>query len=133
MSRVAPALTIGLFVAGVVLGLIAFAAVNPPPPPNPYPSVPSVAEPRVAATLAQALATDDPRALAQAADAETLQRLGEALQPLVEVTDVKFVRAVGVNRDTLAGYVASGRDSQGGEWSVGLVLRVQGDQLVGVN
>ncbi len=133
MSRVAPVLTIGLFVAGVVLGVLVFMAVNPPPPPNPYPSVPSVAEPPVAAALAQALSTDDPRALAQAADAETLQRLGEALQPLVEVTDVKFVRAVGVNRDTLAAYVASGRDSQGGEWSVGLVLRVQGDQLVGVN
>ncbi len=133
MSRIAPVLTLGLFVAGVVLGILVFAAVNPAPPPNPYPGVPSVGEPPVAAALARALANDDAVALAQAADDETLQVLGEALQPLVEVTDVKFVRAVGVNRDTLAAYVASGRDSQGGEWSVGLVLRVQGDQLVGVN
>jgi hypothetical protein len=133
LSRIAPLLTIGLFVAGVVLGVLVFAAVNPPPPPNPYPGVPPVAEPPVAAALARALANDDADTLAQAADDQTLQVLGEALQPLVEVTDVKFVRAVGVNRDTLAAYVASGRDSQGGEWSVGLVLRVQGDQLVGVN
>lgn len=133
MNRLPPVLTLALFVAGVVVGVIAFFAVNPPPPPNPYPTVPPVAEPPVAAAVANALATDDARALAQTADAETLQVLGEALQPLVEVTDVKFLRAVGVNRDTLAAYIASGRDSQGREWSVGLVLRVQGNQLVGVN
>lgn len=126
-------LTIFLVIAGIAAGAWAQSIASPPPPTNPYAELPVVGEPRESAELAAVLQSDDPRRLAQMVDDELLQALAPALEPLQEIFEVKFVGAAERKGDILSAYVASGRDMSGQSFSVGVVFRVSGGKVVGVN
>jgi hypothetical protein len=126
-------LTILLLGTGIAVGAWAQSLASPPPPANPYAELPLVGEPRESAELAAVLQADDPRRLAQLVDGELLQALAPALEPLQEIFEVKFVGAAERKGDILSAYVASGRDMSGQSFSVGVVFRVSGGKVVGVN
>jgi hypothetical protein len=128
-----PAVTMLLFIAGIAGGVWAQRLASPPPPPNPYQELPLVGEPPESRELAAVIQSDDPRRLAAIMDAELLQALGKALQPLEDVFEVKFVGASERKGDILSAYAATGRDSSGQSFTVGVVFRVSGGKVVGVN
>jgi hypothetical protein len=124
---------IALFFLGVGAGLAFGQATRERPPFNPYGALPAAGEPAVAADVAAAIAGDDARALSRALDANLLDSLGQALDPVVDVYQVRFLGGTEKSGDTLTAYVVEGRDLQGNQLIVGFVLRVRGDKIVGVN
>jgi hypothetical protein len=135
MDRLWPLLTISLFLFGALLGVVVKDVVQPPPPPNPYGTLPQVGEPPASAQLTSILIRDDARALADYLDPELMQPLAQALQPLEEVFMAHFVGAVEKDGTTLAGYVLTGRVGGIGTegFTVGIVFSVLDGQIVGVN
>ncbi len=129
----APSWTLPLFAAGLVIGLVLAAGTAPGRRENPYPSLPSAAEPEAGASLAAVLTAEDTRALGRFLSAEQLKSLGEAMQPVVTVFEVKFTGAVERNGEVLAAYIVQGRDRSGSDAAVGFVLHVQAGKVVGVN
>jgi hypothetical protein len=133
LAGLRPLITIVVFLVGIAIGAAIFLGWNVALPRHEFASAPLTQEPRAAAVIADALARDDAHALSDLASADRLEELGSALEPLVDVTEVKFVQAVEQYGDTLSAYVVRGHDSSGMKWAVGVVFRVRGDQLVGVN
>ena len=133
VPRRAPPWTIPLFAAGLVLGLVLAAGTAPSRRENPYPSLPTAAEPEAGASLAALLAAEDTRALGRFLSAEQLKALGDAIQPVVTVFEVKFSGAVERNGEVLAAYIIQGRDRSGNDAAVGFVLHVQAGKVVGIN
>lgn len=127
------ALILAMFLGGLVTGVVVYAVTDRGADANPYASLPKLAEPAVTAEVARAMTNDDAKALAGQVDMEVLQQLQTAIEPLAEIRSMKFVGAVEKNGRTLAAYVAGGRTTDGIDVLVGLVLRVSGDQIVGVN
>lgn len=126
--------TLLLFAIGIAAGAFLHSVVAPPPPPNPYAQLPVVGEPPASADIVAILLRDDARTLAAALDQESLTALGQALQPVDEVFEAKFVGATERNGDLLAAYVLSGRSQQAGDkFPVGIVFRVRDGKVVGVN
>lgn len=121
------------FVGGLAAGVVTYAATDKGADANPYATLPKAAEPVVAADIAHALANDDAKTLAGQLDVDVLQQLRTAMEPLADIRSTKFVGAVEKNGRVLAAYVASGRTATGADVLVGFVLRVAGDQIVGVN
>lgn len=133
MDSTRAALILAMFLGGLVIGVFAYAVTDKGADANPYASLPKAAEPAVTADVARALAADDAKALASRLDMEVLQQLQTAIAPLTDIRSTKFVGAVEKNGRVLAAYVAGGRTSDGTDVLVGFVLRVTGDQIVGVN
>jgi hypothetical protein len=133
MNSARAALILATFLGGLVAGVAIYAVTDKGADANPYTSLPRAAEPAVTADVAQALATDDAKGLSNQLDMEVLQQLQTAIEPLTDIRSMKFVGAVEKNGRTLAAYVAGGRTSDGLDVLVGFVLRVTGDQIVGVN
>lgn len=133
INSVRAAVILATFLGGLVTGVVTYAATDRGDGTNPYASLPRAGEPTVSADVARALASDDARALANQLDQEVLQQLQTAIEPLADIRSMKFVGAVEKNGRTLAAYVAGGRTSDGTDVLVGFVLRVTGDQIVGVN
>jgi hypothetical protein len=127
------AVTLVLFLAGLVLGYLAQTVSAAAPPRGAFTSLERVEEPSAAAAVAGAVARDDARALSQLLEEDVLQELAAGIEPLIEVTEVRFTGATQRENRVLAAYVAKGRDNQGGKWAIGFVLRVEGDNVVGVN
>ncbi len=127
------ALILATFLGGLLTGVVVYAVTDRGADANPYESLPKTAEPAVTAEVARAMASDDAKALASQLDMEVLQQLQGAIEPLADIRSMKFVGAVEKNGRTLAAYVAGGRTADGIDVLVGLVLRVSGDQIVGVN
>jgi hypothetical protein len=121
-----------VFGGGVVVGIAAAQLAAPPPPPSPWRTLPLVDEPAAAAAVAGMLVSDDARGLGKALDADLLQRLGAAIEPLVDIDDVRFTGATERQGDILSSYVVHGR-SQQGDFIVGVVFRVRDGKVVGVN
>ena len=128
-----PLMTLGLFVAGIILGVAVFTALNPPPPPSPYGAIPSVTEPKLGADIARELMAGDARALAGMLQPTVLEQLAPAISPVVEVTDVRFLDAVSGYGDTLAGYFVRGRTATGETTGVGYVLRFRDGEVIAVS
>lgn len=128
-----PSVTLLLFVVGLVVGVAVQTMVSPAPPPNRYAELPLVNEPPESAALVRLILADDARTLAAATEGQLLQELGAALEPLREVFEMKFVGAVERRGDILASYVATGREMGTQSFSVGVVFRVSGGKVVGVN
>jgi hypothetical protein len=124
---------LALFVLGVVAGVTVGQATRPRPPASPFPGLPLTSEPAIGAQVAAAIANDDARGLARSVDGQMLGALGQSLEPIVNVFEVRFVGAVEKSGDTLSAYVVQGRDLQGTQLLVGYVLRVRGDKVIGVN
>lgn len=101
--------------------------------------LPPTPEPPAAARVADALRQDDaPRLARLLGDEELLQALSNALRsvnnaPIIDVREVKFVGAVDNDGRILSAYVLRGRDTTGMNMIVGFVLRVQNNEVVGVN
>lgn len=125
--------TLLLFVLGLVVGVAIQSYVSPPPTATSYAELPPVNEPPEAAAMVRLIVADDARGLAAVMEGEVLQALGAALQPLREVFEMKFVGAVERRGDILASYVATGREQNAQSFSVGVVFRVSGGKVVGVN
>lgn len=125
--------TVVLALVGLALGVAIALATIPPFRENPYPALPAAAEPAAAESVAAALRAEDSRDLARLLDAEQLQALGEAMQPLFSVRDVKFLGAVERQGETLAAYTFQGRSRAGEDVAVGVVFHVVNGKVVGVN
>lgn len=124
---------LALFALGLVAGIAVGQATRPRPPVSPFPPLPPASEPAVAAQVAAAIANDDARGLARTVEGELLGALGQSLEPITNVFEIRFVGAVEKSGDTLSAYVVQGRDLQGTQLLVGYVLRVRGDKVIGVN
>jgi hypothetical protein len=133
LSNAHAALILATFVGGLVVGVVVYAVTDKGADANPYASLPPAAEPAVTAEVARAVANNDSRGLANDMDMEVLQQLKTAIEPLVDIRSIKFLGAVEKNGRVLAAYVAGGRTSDGTDILRGFVLRVAGDQIVGVN
>ena len=128
-----PWVTLLLFILGLVVGVAAQSYVSPGPPPNRYAELPIVVEPPESVAVVRLILADDARALAAGMEGELLKELGAALEPLQEVFEMKFVGATERRGDILASYVATGREMGTQSFSVGVVFRVSGGKVVGVN
>ncbi len=133
MSSLRPGIVLAVFLIGLAGGAAIFGTLRQATPSSPYPAVAGAPQPRVTASLADAIEANDAHALAGSLGSDTLTKLAEALEPIVEVSEVDFVGAIAKGDDTLAGYVARGIDQSGAKVIVGFVLHVQGNSVVGVN
>jgi predicted lipid-binding transport protein (Tim44 family) len=132
------ALVLALFVGGIASGVVLQRVTDSNERTNPYPSLDRVEEPAQSAKVAAALANNDARTLANLLDNQTLSDLREALMspmgaPMADIRNVKFVGATAKQGRVLAGYVVSGKDMQGSDAIVGVVLDVENGEIVGVN
>lgn len=126
-------LVVFMFFVGLAGGGLAYIATAPRMPDNPYKQMDRIPEPAAGASVATAVAAGDARALARQLDKDILKQLGNALEPLVDVHETKFVGAVDRDGRVFSAYVAQGKDPRGGKVIVGFVLRVLRDKVVGVN
>jgi hypothetical protein len=132
VARVVP------FAGGLIVGIALFVALLPPPVqqlPALGPGLRKTTEPPAANALVRLIAADDARALSTLLTSDELTVLSEALAPLVEIREIRFVDAMTIegDGDEIAAYVASGRSEQGADLATGLVLRVRDDKVIGVN
>ncbi len=118
---------------GLVIGIILAIATASQTRPNPYPSLPSTFEPLISREVAAALLQNNARGLGHALNQDGLKALGEALQPITSVLEVRFLGAVERGGEVLAAYAVQGRDRSGQDLAVGFVLHVVDDKVVGVN
>ena len=125
--------TMAALSVGLVIGIILAIMTAPQTRPNPYPSLTGTFEPLISREVAAALVQNDARGLGHALNKEGLQALGEALQPITSVLEVRFLGAVERNGEVLAAYAVQGRDRSGQDLAVGFVLHVVDDKVVGVN
>ena len=138
MNEARAALILALFVGGLASGAVLQRVTDLGGRSNPYPSLDRVDEPAATAEVAVALLNNDPKALARLLDNSTLTSLREALMspmgaPMSDIRNVKFVGATSKAGRVLAGYVVTGKDTQGSDAIVGLVLDVEHGEIVGVN
>ena len=133
MNKFRAILGIVVFAGGVTAGTLASQVVNPAPPESPWRPLPTVEEPNASVAIADLLVRDDARALAKALDAQLLQRLAQAIEPLVDIDQVTFTGATERQGDILSAYVAGGRAQSGERVIVGVVFRVRDGKVVGVN
>jgi hypothetical protein len=132
-TQLRTSLTILLFVAGVVGGVVALRLPSPVQQgaADHTPTLErSAIEPFPAAAVAAAVATNDAHGLAQAVDADTLTSIQTQLKPLVSYESVTFVGATARGGDTLAGYIVRGRNGDGALGIVGLVIRLRDGKVV---
>jgi hypothetical protein len=127
------AFTILLFVAGIAFGVGGEQVATAAPPASPGPSFPSlqeVAEPPVAAFIAQQLSLNDPKTLSEALAPDVLDAINRQLTPFVVVDRIAFAGATSLSDEVLASYVVHGRDSTGARGIVGLILIVRNGEVV---
>jgi hypothetical protein len=127
--------TLGLFAAALVLGVALHVATTTPAPTiNRFPTINRGApEPATSAAITRAITAKDPKALAGAYSAELLQAFQGAITPLVDVEDIRYAGGVEQDGETLASYVATGRDQQGQAAITGFVIHVKDGTITGFN
>lgn len=133
MSKAKAILGLVVFAAGMIAGAFGAQIANPPPPESPWRALPPVEEPAASADLSHYLLQDDAKGLAKALDAQLLQRLAGAIEPLVDIDEMVFTGATERQGDILSAYVAGGRGRSGEKVIVGVVFRVRDGKVVGVN
>lgn len=133
MSKLKAVVGVFVFAGGLIAGGVSSQLVNPSPPESPWRGLPTVEEPAASAQVASLLVQDDAPGLARALDATLLQSLAQAIDPLVDIDEVKFTGATERQGDILSAYVAGGRAQAGDRLIVGLVFRVRDGKVVGVN
>ncbi len=138
MNEARAAFVLALFVGGLVSGVVVQRLTDSSGRSNPYPSLDRVDEPATSAQVATAILNGDAKTLAQLVDNETLTNLRDALMspmgtPIADIRSVKFVGATSKAGRVLAGYILSGKDTQGTDAIVGFVLDLENGQIVGVN
>lgn len=133
MSKAKAIIGLIVFGGGLIAGVFLAQIANPPPPESPWRALPTVEEPAAAAAVTQLLLADDAKGLAKAMDAQLLQRLAGAIEPLVDIDEMFFTGATERQGDILSAYVAGGRAQTGEKVIVGVVFRVRDGKVVGVN
>ena len=138
MNEARAALVLALFIGGLVSGAVLQRVTDTGGRANPYPTLDRVDEPQTGAMVATALLNNDPKALARLLDNGTLTSLRDALMspmgtPMADIRNVRFVGATQKANRVLAGYIVTGKDMQGSDAIVGVVLDVENGQIVGVN
>jgi hypothetical protein len=131
-------MVLALFVGGLAVGVVLQRVTDNGGRSNPYPSLDRVDEPSSTSLVATALINNDAKALANLMANDTLTSLRDALMsplgaPMADIRDVKFVGATAKGGRVLAGYIVKGKDMQGSDAIVGVVLDVENGQIVGVN
>ncbi len=138
MNEARAALVLALFVGGLLSGAVLQRVTDSGGRANPYPTLDRVDEPQVSGMVATALLNNDPKALAKLLDNGTLTNLRDALMSpmgaaMADIRNVRFVGATQKANRVLAGYIVTGKDMQGSDAIVGVVLDVENGQIVGVN
>ncbi len=138
MNEARATFVLALLVGGIVGGVAVQRFTDTGARENPYPSLERLTEPAASAEVAAALGNNDPKTLSRLLDTEILNELREALTspmgaPMADIRSVKFVGATAKDGRVLAGYVVSGKDMQGSDAIVGVVLGIENGQIVGVN
>jgi hypothetical protein len=138
MNEARAALVLALFVGGLLSGAVLQRLTDSGGRANPYPTLDRVDEPQVSGMVATALLNNDPKALAKLLDNGTLTNLRDALMSpmgaaMADIRNVRFVGATQKANRVLAGYIVTGKDMQGSDAIVGVVLDVENGQIVGVN
>lgn len=138
MNEARAAVVLALFLGGIVGGVVLQRVTDTGARANPYPSLERVAEPPASAEVASALVNNDAKTLARLLDTDTLGALREALTSpagtaMADIRSVRFVGATEKEGRVLAGYVVTGKDSQGSDAIVGFVFGVENGEIVGVN
>jgi hypothetical protein len=133
VSSARAALILATFLGGLVTGVVVYAVTDKGADVSPYASLPKAAEPAATAEVARALANDDAKGLSGKLDMSVLQQLQTAIDPVRDIRSMKFVGAVEKNGRVLAAYVVGGRTNDGTDVVRGFVIRMTGEQIVGVN
>jgi hypothetical protein len=123
-----------LFLAAVAGGIAIHVLVaTPPPPASRFPAMnPNAPEPQVTAQITAAIADQNPQNLAASYSAELLQAFQEAMAPVTDVSEIRYVGGLERDGETLASYVAVGQ-AQGQSVMTGFVVHVQNGQITGFN
>jgi hypothetical protein len=126
------------FLAGAVAGVAVLVSLAPVPRtdiPELGPGMRKAAEPAASAALVAMIAADDVGGLADRLTTEELQALSDALEPVVEIHEIRFVDALTLegDNDIVVAYVTTGLNSQGQDVVSGLTLRVRDDTVVVVS
>ena len=133
MNKVKALLGAIVFFGGAIVGVLGAQLANPAPPPSPWRSLPTVEEPQASVAITGLVLQDDAKALARSLDPQLLQKLAQAIEPLVDVDEITFTGATERQGDILSAYVAGGRSQSGDKVIVGVVFRVRDGKVVGVN
>src|SRR2546423_1332343 len=123
-----------LFVAAFVLGVAIHIGTSPAARAERFPvMVGGAPEPPGTAAIPAAIPANDPKALASAYSAELLQSFQAAIAPVVNVDEIRYAGGVQRDGETLASYVATGKDAQGQSVISGFVVHVENGQITGFN
>jgi hypothetical protein len=133
LARLRPAFVVVTFVAGVVLGLVAFGALNPAPAAVPWPALPGIPEPQDAHDVAAALKAGDAATLGNLLDATTLSSLGTEVDQVTDIGDVQFLGAVGDSTESYVAYLVRGHNGQGAKTLQGVVLHSMAGHIIAIN
>jgi hypothetical protein len=127
--------TLVVFAAAVALGIgLHVAVATPAPTVDRFPTINrGAAEPAAAAAITRAITANDPKALAAAYSADLLQAFHDAVAPLVDVDEIRYAGGVEQGGETLATYVATGKDQGGQSVISGFVIHVQNGAITGFN
>jgi hypothetical protein len=128
-------LTLVLFVGSVALGATLHVGARPPEQQiDRFPTIAGrAAEPAIAANIARAIMAKDPQALAKTYSADMLQAYQEAMSPVVEAEEIRYVGGVEREGETLASYVVTGQTAEGVSLISGFVVHVKDNQITGFN
>lgn len=127
--------TLVLFAASVGLGAVLHVGATPPEQQiDRFPTIAGGApEPGVSADIARAIMAKDPQALARTYTADMLQAYQEAMSPVVEADEIRYVGGVAREGETLASYVVTGQTDDGTSLISGFVVHVKDNQITGFN
>lgn len=130
-------LGLGLFVGGLIVGVLAYRDTQATPVYGPYPPLPEAAEPRAADDLTDLIIAGNDRAIAERYDTQTISGLADAFtigtQSLVTINDIRYLGTVADGRQAIAMYAALGTLQDGRNVIAGFSLRIADGEVVGVN
>lgn len=132
------AVTVGVFVVGIAVGVLAHDRVTSAFDYGRLPPKAEAAEPPPADRLTDLLRDGQDAILAEEYDGELLEQLSGALvigqsQGLVTITDIRHLGTIAEGDESVASYLAFGQLSNGSDGVIAFAVRVRGDEVVGVN
>ena len=125
-------LTLAIFLAGAAAGGAYWAyseLQQSGPPQSRFRPLENIPEPPFGIELRTALERRDMSALAVLLTDEQQEQLGDALRPVVAISEIRLLGAVRTGEETVIGYLVRGQDSVGDETVAGLVLNLKDNLL----
>lgn len=134
MSARRTVLILLLFSVSVAVGVAIQLATTPTRAVDRYPTMSvGAAEPAVTAELTQAIVGKEAQRLAATYSADMLTNFQNAMAPVVDVEDIRYIGGIERNGETLASYAATGRTQNGQPMISGFVIHVQDGKITGFN